>query len=267
MNILSQIGLNEKQEKVYMTLAEYGEMNMTELAKKVGIKRPSVYLIVDELIMLGLLSDTKKNKDRVISAVHPRRLVQIAESRANAIKDKLPAITAIYNSAKTRPKIFVYEGKEGVHGMTHDLLSSINSKDEMLFITHFDSITQDEIRVFKQAMAKERKARVRELDYGNEAGKKWMEEIYAYEFLSENYEGRLLPEELELGVTDIIIYKDRVYISSRNKDTYMIVIESKEITKTYRTLFEAAWLLGVPYKEKLVPSDISKKQHKKKSSK
>src|SRR3989344_897021 len=123
---IEKLGLSDKEAKVYMAALEIGETTVTELAKKAILKRATVHLAISSLIMLGLLSETKKGKKRVISPVHPRRLLELAKFRANQIEDHFSDLLAIYNSPKEKPKIQVFEGEEGVRSLYKELYDSLS---------------------------------------------------------------------------------------------------------------------------------------------
>src|SRR3989338_5621069 len=93
--ILKQMGLSEKQAEVYLSLLELGESPMTKIARKANLKRPTVYLIIDELMVLGLCSEIVKGKKKVYSATHPRRLVEITHFRNKQAEKILPELVAV----------------------------------------------------------------------------------------------------------------------------------------------------------------------------
>ncbi len=51
---LETTGLTQKESAVYLALLETGQASIAGLAQKTGIKRPTCYLIIDELIKKGL---------------------------------------------------------------------------------------------------------------------------------------------------------------------------------------------------------------------
>ena len=62
MNIiknLQSLGFSEKESKVYFTLLKIGPSTAYKIAKQSGLKRPTVYIILEELRK----KDLKKNKD------------------------------------------------------------------------------------------------------------------------------------------------------------------------------------------------------------
>ncbi|MEK7106984.1 MAG: helix-turn-helix domain-containing protein, partial [Patescibacteria group bacterium] len=59
---LSQLGLSGQESAVYLAALELGFSSISDIAKKAGIKRPTTYYIVDELIKKNLVSRAPKGK-------------------------------------------------------------------------------------------------------------------------------------------------------------------------------------------------------------
>ena len=52
-NILSNLEIAGEQADVYLSLLEMGQGNYTEIAKKTGIKRTTLYLILEKMEKRG----------------------------------------------------------------------------------------------------------------------------------------------------------------------------------------------------------------------
>lgn len=245
-NPLRDIGLNEKQEEVYRTLIKSGETTITDLARKLSIKRPTLYLAIDELIMLGLISDKKQNRKRVLSAIHPRRLMQIARLKTSAIENLLPELIAQYELPTYKPKIDVFQGEKGVKNLYEELYEGLSNKKEVLFIGDIAGLQEkipSTLNSFKKIIRQVRNPKIRELNVKNEAGINWEKELRTLR--GKNHEMRFLPINEEFGVTDICILENTVSISSMEEsDIFLVRIQSEQIAKTYKALFEIAWEQG-----------------------
>jgi sugar-specific transcriptional regulator TrmB len=241
---IANLGLSEKETKVYLKALELGKASITELAKASSLKRSTVHLAVESLVMLGLLSDTRNNKRRIISAVHPNRLVELANFRANQIKEHMGELLGIYNLQNEKPKIQVFEGMAGVRLVYRELYESLNNKEEALWFTRIDALhaVPEIIGEYKKILKKLQNPKIRELNFGNAEGKKWAQEAKPYQ--GKNYFIRLLPTDYEFGFSDNLIFGNKLVIFSLKKNIFVSVIESEDITKTHRALFEWAWKQG-----------------------
>ena len=242
---IEKLGLSEKEAVVYLTVLKLGKASITEIARASSLKRSTTHLAVESLVMLGLFSETRSNKRRAISAVHPRRLLELANFRAHQIEDKMGELVALYNSPKEKPKIQVFEGIEGVRLLYRELYQSLNNKEEALWFTRIDAARTfpDAINEYKKMLRMLSNPRIRELNFGNTDGMKWLEEIKPYR--GKNHLIRLLPTDFEFGFSDNLIFGNKLVIFSLKKDIFVSVIESEDIAKTYRALFEWAWKQGV----------------------
>ena len=54
LNSIKDLGLNDKEAKVYLALLKFGEANVSDIADEAGMKRPTVYVILDEIRKKGL---------------------------------------------------------------------------------------------------------------------------------------------------------------------------------------------------------------------
>ena len=65
-DLLTEIGLNKTQAKLYLTLIESGALLPSELADKTEEKRTNSYMVLEQLERLGLVEKVTKNNHIVI---------------------------------------------------------------------------------------------------------------------------------------------------------------------------------------------------------
>lgn len=240
-NTLRSIGLTEKQAKVYLAMLELGETSMTKLAKKSGLKRPTVYLIVGELNLLGLCGEIEKGKKKFYNAVHPRRLVQIAKRRAEDAYKILPELVALQKSDE-KPKVRMLEGIKGVMIAYEEAFDLFNNKEEGLWIGDTGFLEErfpEVLGMYDQILGKLQHPHIRELVHGGEDSKKWVETMNSRKM--KNYEARYIKGICEFGKTDQLIVGDRVMTFALGKEIFVMIVESKEIAQSQRALFDAIW--------------------------
>lgn len=239
-----KLGLADNQAKVYLAVLELGLSSMTELSKKANLKRPTAYSIVDELIMLGLLAQTVAGKRKMYSAIHPRRLLEIAKNRERQINEVLPELAALHNAQREKPKIQVFEGAEGVKQVYADVYQALNNRQEALWFTNVEALYgfPGAVDTYKEIIQTVKNPKIRELNYGNKAGKKWAVEGTRY--AGKNHFIRTLPDNFAFGMTDMLIFENKVVIFSLQKNLFVIVIESEDIAKSQRAMFNWAWKMG-----------------------
>lgn len=242
-DIAKQLGLTEKQAQIYLVLLESGTCSMSELAKRTEVKRPTCYLLIDELIKLGLINEQKNGKRKVYSAVHPRRLLEIIRHREKSIEEIFPELLALHNSPKDKPKIHVFEYNydKGVKQLYGHIYQSLREGSEALFFTNFAAFKNfpQYIKLYKKTLRELKNIKIREIIFGENAAGHWSKEIKNHQ--GKNHFTRLLPDNLPHGDTDMMILNNSVAICSLKKSIFVTIIESDDIANSQRALFECAW--------------------------
>lgn len=127
---LQNFGLDEKEAKTYLAVLELGEGNIGRIVKKSGIKRTTLYDVIESLKKKGLLSMVRRDKRTVYLAEDPRVLEEGLEEKRQKFKKMLPELLSIANFLDNKPKIRYFEGNEGIKEVYKDALNF--SDQEML---------------------------------------------------------------------------------------------------------------------------------------
>ena len=245
--LLHGLGLDPKAVSSYLSLLELGESSAAEIAKHSKLKRPTTYLALEELQLKGLVSETKSGRGKRFSAVHPRRLTEIAKSKLRSIESALPSLLALHNAPKDKPKIRVFEGSQGVRLVYKDLYASLTNKQEVLFFTNIAALYADATSTVSDYIAmlqSLKRPKIRELNYGDETAIEWCKKLDPLLKNNPNHKIRLLPTDHDFGFTDTVIYDDRLCLFSLKSKVFVTVIESVEISTSHRAMFEWAWQMG-----------------------
>jgi sugar-specific transcriptional regulator TrmB len=242
---LIEIGLNEKEAKVYLASLELGQSTVQDIAKKAGVNRATTYFVIEALMKSGLMSSFHKGKKQYFVAADPDRLVEVLEQEKNVIEkreENLKKLLPQLESIKMKhegPVVRYFEGKEGIAAMVDEFLKTKKTTINMAYSV--DAIN----RVFSE---KEReKWRSRRLERGIET-----KTIYTYRKgeLPEipNTNRIKIPFEKFPVSSDIAIYDDKVRIASLGNRLTGIIIEDKEIAKSLKAILDLAWEAAEKYK-------------------
>ena len=183
-------------------------------------------------------------KRKAYSAIHPRRLVEIARAKERQVEELLPELVALHNDQKEKPRIQVFEGADGVNHVYGEVYKALNKKQEALWFTNIEAlhVFPNAFELYKQIIANIKDPKIRELNYGNEAGRRWAKE--GKSISGKNHFIRTLPDDFEFGMTDMLIFENKVVIFSLQKDLFVIMIESEGVAKSHRAMFNWAWHMG-----------------------
>ena len=83
---LQNIGLSEKEAKVYLALLQLGRTSAYAVAEKSGLKKPTAYVILGELMHKGLALKIPRNKKQLFIAKQPDEFFALVEERLNSAK-------------------------------------------------------------------------------------------------------------------------------------------------------------------------------------
>jgi sugar-specific transcriptional regulator TrmB len=242
--ILKKTGLNEKEAMVYMALLELGTSSVEGVAKKAGTKRPTTYLILDELQKKGLASLVPRAKKILYTAESPEQIISHLSRQQELMKRFLPNMLALYNSKKEKPQILLFEGKDAVAEVYEKMLQA---REVNIFCT-----IQDVMQIYPDLPQRlmqrtmEKKTKLRELLTNNPANVEFAKTMPH----SEYYEHRFAKPGQEFR-TDNILFDNNVAFFSYEPYIFAVLIQSKTIYQSLRTLFELAWTQSTPY-EKIV---------------
>lgn len=238
---LYNLGLSEKEARVYLTALEIGSSSVQEIALKAGVNRATTYVQIESLIRRGLISSVIRGKKRYFNAENPRYLLKLLDAqkweldeRKSEFEENLPELEAMFNFKQEKPKVKYFEGLEGLKAIQQDLF--ITESKEIKEVTDLDRAYQ----VFPPHPK----------DHRNKRKNKY-KNIPAKVIYSSN-EGAILPKKEYLRdryfiakgrikfLSDIVIYGDNKVAFLNTIKRNGVIIENKEIHNTINSLFDLA---------------------------
>jgi sugar-specific transcriptional regulator TrmB len=235
IEVLQQFGLNKNEANVYLALLQLGPSPVLAIARRTGLKRPTIYLILDELIKHGLAALVPQEKKKLFIALPPDRFEEKLERQTELIRQVLPELTALYRTQTAKPAIQIFESREGIMNVYKEITNF--KKGEVLSFFSAEAIPQEFFEVFDIFIRaiKEEKMRLREIVYTKDKNHFYIQKTKNLP----NHEMRFTDPKNKF-VTDNFIYGDKVALFSFKK-RFAVVIESEDMAKSLRSLFELAW--------------------------
>lgn len=252
---LIEFGLSDKEANVYLALLELEVAAVSDIAKAASINRSSAYVVLDSLGKKGLVSISEDKKVKRYIPTNPEMFLYEAENKAKIaqkIKDQInnivPELKALHKDTKHRPKVKVYEGKEG---LIHAFEDTLSSKEKIMRVF---SSTENIFKVLPDYFPNYVQRRI-ELGirmYGihpdDKAARYMMKMDPTFD------KPKLIPRERYKLGADIAIWDNKIGHMSPTENI-SILIESKEIADVMKNIFDLA------YEEaKRLNKDINKKR-------
>ncbi len=235
-NKLQKLGFEDKETKVYLGLLELGEGGVGEITQKSGVKRTTVYHILEDLKTKGLVSLSKKDKKTIYMAEDPRLIEQKLKEKQTYFQAILPELLSITNAIDKKPTIKYYESEEGIKDIYRDELKYADSELLAWWSESYGVVGHDFFYNYYMPQRLEKKIWVRAIAPDNKLARKAKEED------EKNLRKiKIIPNTKQNSELEITLYgKSKVSIKSF-EEKFGLIIESRPIYNTMKMIFEFVW--------------------------
>jgi len=243
---LIKIGLTDKQASVYLAALQLGTGTVLGIAKMTELKRPTVYLILDDLEKLGLVARVQKEKKILYKAEDPKLILSDLNQKRELAEEILPSLRAIHNLDPQKPNIKIGDGIASVRNAYVGIFNYLSShpQEELLIYGSLKDAKQhfegQVVEMFYRAMSKSKNI-IREIGNDDHDTRVYYREAVR---INPRHDIRLIRNEGRFFQTDNMLYGNKVVIFSVKEQIFATTIESANIAETYRTLFNMAWNSG-----------------------
>jgi sugar-specific transcriptional regulator TrmB len=234
---LEKLNLSEKEARLYTALLQLGEVNLQRIVQKTGLKRTTTYEIIETLRKKDLVHTTKRKKRTFYYAANPKKIGNLLDEKKELFKKILPELLSITNSIDKKPSIQFFEGMSGIKNIYQDTLAYNKSviqawlsedakffDEKYLLNKYIPHRIKNEI--FVQAIAP-KTSRAQKLKKND---KKHLRQTKLIDF----EDGLFFEVEINLyGGSKIGIMSFQ--------ENFGLIIESKKIHNTLKTIFELQW--------------------------
>lgn len=249
---------------MYLACLELGTQPASVIAKKAGLKRPTTYLILENLVKQGLVSEYTGSNVKYFTSVPPEYLLSFVEkkrreltSHQRELEEYLPQLQSLSNPYSLSPRVRFYEGMQGIERAMNDTL---NAKELLRTYSVIDAWfaredTKEYILWYGKQRVKEKHIPLFCICPDTPISRKYLEEDYV-DIPNKNRIShfRWLPKEIQNFSNEINIYDNKVSIACLGKNELLgIIIESESIAQTQKSIFDAAWMSAIPGKWETSP--------------
>lgn len=236
---LLKAGFSDKEARVYLASLELGETSIGRLAKKSGVKRTTVYLAIESLKEKGYISSIKKRNKTVFFAEDPRKLHELMEDNKKSIDKIIPELLSFSNSIDKKPKIRYFEGKEGIKEIYKETLKYPNQEMCSWFSESAYNFDEKFFSDFYWAERTKKRIWVRAIVPDNKKTREMIEKN------DQKYirKSKLVKSEKFKMPVDITLYSDNQVGLFSYEEELGVIIESKKIQESLKSIFEVMWEL------------------------
>lgn len=239
---LVSLGLSTKESAVYIALLELGRSTASQISRRSGVNRVTVYVILDVLIQKGLVSISGKEPKQEYIVESPDALPSLFKRQQKEAKEREVRAKELTLELKSiqkigdRPQVRFFEGVNGLKTVFEDTLSATSGK-----IIAFCAIEDQHAHIpnyFPEYYQRRKRKNI------------FMRAIFpktagGIERVKENQnefrDSVFVPADKFRFHPAVNVYDNKTMIASF-REKLGIIIESEEIADAMKKVFELAWI-------------------------
>lgn len=235
--ILIDLGLSENEAKVYLAAMALGPSSISKIAQSAGVKRTTVYFVIESLKQIGLINIEMKGWKKLFVAEKPEKLKIILENKKKELAKALPEFTSLYNLKESGSFIKFYEGVESIKSIYEGLIRDIRTGEDYMILSDMKQWVSLDKKYFMDFTMRRAKLNInirlllQDSSVARETKK--YEKIY-------NEKVKILPKDTNL-TTNMIIIPKRLVIQQLVPPVTAMVIENEHIIRMHREMYEIMW--------------------------
>lgn len=110
---LINLGLTDKEARVYLALVSLGESVVYSISDRAGLKRPTTYVTLNELVKKGYAKRIPRARKQLYFPVSPDEVFSLARERLRESERALPELRALSKEGtEKKVRTTYYEGQE-----------------------------------------------------------------------------------------------------------------------------------------------------------
>jgi len=234
---LANLGFNEKQSQVYLALLKLGKGSAYAISEQSGLKKPTTYVILDELIERGAAHKIPKAAKKLYKAVPPEMLIHDAEQRMKQARDLLPSLKSLAGTKPEKMNVLHFEGLKAFREALHYRIDECFGKEIVGFYAEAKDMSPKLLSIcaeYNQFTADHDIAlRAFVPDHPSLVSFRKTDAV-------QKRTTRILPYSIYSSSVSIDTFSDIVRIVL-NRNNQMVVIENPEFAKTIREIFDFMW--------------------------
>jgi len=241
---LLNIGLSSQQATVYDFLALFGKASAGRVSKQTGIPRTMTYLVLQELIRLDLVERDDKTSVARFSITNPNHINRLVEKKISEMDLARNAFGVIehplqrqYAIQSGQPGVRFYTGIEGLKKIYQDINSS--GTKEIWLVRSNTKPTEEMLELISDQVKHQIQLGISVRIINSSA------DIGLGKYINDEKERlterRIIDEQIFKNPSQLIIYANKIALTTYSEPMITILIEHDDIATTLRSMYQFIW--------------------------
>ena len=234
---IEKIGLTRKEVLVYLALLRIGQSSATLIAKNSGLKRPTTYLILEDLRKRGFVLKMPGDKKQMFIAKSPQEIIGEAKKNVDHALHILPQLMNMFSTNDPRVRTIHFEGIHGVKEALWYKLEKLKNSQILAFFGSAEDASPDLIKIFHEWNDTIANAGIKLRSIVPDA--KYLKEFRDMD-KSHGFQPKIMPSADYTSKTSIEItdYFIRIIMF---REQQAVIIENPVVAKAMKEIFEMVW--------------------------
>lgn len=250
--IFETLDVKEEESKTYISLLEKGPSGAGELARSMGLPRPTVYGYLEKLVQVGLVTQSMRRGVKIfvpepgdkIRVIYKRKIEDL-KTKEKTLDQIIPELEKHAGLNLMRPRMQFFEGRDGIETALQDNLSysnltmrafwSIKAAIEATSEDFFWYLNKERIKrnmSLRGIWPPEQAVDIKRFPFMG-VGPEFKREI------------RVAPEGIDSSM-GYWIYANKVLFASSRAESFCFIIESAELVQMMSNQHKVIWNLSKP---------------------
>lgn len=237
---LKNLGLSEKEVLVYLALLQLGSATPYQIAKKSGIKRPTAYVIAEDLVKKGLIVHVPGEEKKSYIAKSPESFFEKQEEKLRAVKKILPELQSYQKKSPQKASIMYFEGLEGLKQAYGYKEKELHNKEIVGFFASNEDSTPEVEEFFMEwnEYKEKHNTKVRGVTVDTPLLKSFGKFIGKG---TNTITAKFLPKSMYSAKISIEACDDQFVRIFLYESVESLIVESPKFTKAIKEIFELVW--------------------------
>ena len=240
---LEQIGLKAKEAEVYLALLSLESSTAYQIAQHCEVKKPTVYVILEDLRQKGLVLKVPHAKKALFAARDISEYLHEQRRKLNAVETIVPQLQALGGAG--RPNVYFFTGLRGCAEALEFKFSAMRGKT---FHSFYGSLMGGNPDIMKLYSVWDKRALVNDMSFklimAEEAKNKYYKDIAELaEAEPESVKIQYLKNYLYPSNISVEIAEDFVRIDDAT-NLQVTIIDDKSTADAFRSIFDIVWEKG-----------------------